>query len=72
MGFVERLVLGASFVSLGAAAATTSELNEYKLGNDSVPYVDVAQGGVRGFRDAHGNAVFLGVPYAASTGGENR
>jgi hypothetical protein len=30
------------------------------------------QGSVKGFNDAHGNSVFLGIPFAATTGGENR
>jgi hypothetical protein len=30
------------------------------------------QGSVKGFNDAHGNTVFLGIPFAATTGGENR
>lgn len=77
MGFVGRFVslagFGANFISSAAAAAATSPPHSYAQSrNGSVPYVDIAQGGVRGFRDGHGNAVYLGVPYAASTGGENR
>ena len=34
--------------------------------------VDLAQGTVRGFNDDSGNAVFLGVPFADTTGGKNR
>ncbi|KAL6171404.1 hypothetical protein ACJQWK_02423 [Exserohilum turcicum] len=30
------------------------------------------QGTVHGFVDAYGNSVFLGIPFAATTGGENR
>lgn len=30
------------------------------------------QGPVTGFEDTHGNSVFLGIPYAATTGGANR
>ncbi|KDN68417.1 putative carboxylesterase [Colletotrichum sublineola] len=36
------------------------------------PIVSIAQGTVEGFRDASCNSVFLGVPFAAKTGGENR
>ena len=36
------------------------------------PTALTAQGPVRGFEDAHGNSVFLGIPYAATTGGANR
>jgi len=27
---------------------------------------------VKGFADSHGNSVFLGIPFAETTGGENR
>lgn len=30
------------------------------------------QGTVKGFTDSHGNSVFLGIPFAATTGGDNR
>ena len=30
------------------------------------------QGTVRGFTDDYGNSVFLGIPFAQTTGGENR
>jgi carboxylesterase type B len=34
--------------------------------------VPLDQGSVKGFSDAHGNSVFLGIPFAETTGGENR
>ncbi|KAJ4305790.1 hypothetical protein N0V90_001322 [Kalmusia sp. IMI 367209] len=34
--------------------------------------VNLAQGAVRGFNDDSGNAVFLGIPFADTTGGKNR
>jgi carboxylesterase type B len=40
--------------------------------NTSTPRVSLEQGDIQGFRDDHTNSVFLGVPYAATTGGENR
>jgi hypothetical protein len=30
------------------------------------------QGTVKGFTDSHGNSVFLGIPFAETTGGKNR
>ena len=36
------------------------------------PEVTIPQGSVRGFRDAHCNSVYLGVPFAQTTGGANR
>lgn len=29
-------------------------------------------GSVKGFTDSNGNSVFLGIPFAATTGGQNR
>jgi hypothetical protein len=39
---------------------------------DPLPRALVPQGTVEGFRDEYCNAVYLGVPFAASTGGQNR
>ncbi|KHN94895.1 acetylcholinesterase precursor [Metarhizium album ARSEF 1941] len=36
------------------------------------PIAKTRQGVVTGFRDTYGNAVYLGIPFAATTGGENR
>ena len=44
----------------------------YPSSNHSLPRVSLEQGAIQGFRDNHTNAVYLGVPYAATTGGENR
>lgn len=38
----------------------------------TTPQATVAQGLVEGFLDSSDNSVFLGIPYAATTGGENR
>ncbi|KAK2001712.1 carboxylesterase [Colletotrichum falcatum] len=38
----------------------------------AAPTAVTAQGTIEGFRDASCNSVFLGVPFAATTGGENR
>lgn len=37
-----------------------------------IPHAALPQGDIQGFRDKHCNAVYLGVPFAASTGGQNR
>ncbi|CAF3544972.1 unnamed protein product [Fusarium graminearum] len=37
-----------------------------------LPPAAIPQGNIEGFRDTHCNAVYLGVPFAASTGGQNR
>lgn len=73
MGFVERLVTLAGFSANFISLASASSLRFHVDGqNVSSLHVEIAQGGVQGFRDGHGNAVYLGIPYAASTGGENR
>lgn len=36
------------------------------------PEVALSQGVVRGFRDDHCNSVYLGLPFAQTTGGANR
>lgn len=36
------------------------------------PRVVLPQGTVAGYRDANHSAVYLGIPYAQTTGGENR
>jgi hypothetical protein len=38
----------------------------------TLPTALTTQGPVRGFTDTHGNSVFLGIPFAATTGGANR
>ncbi|KAG8408353.1 hypothetical protein J3459_017894 [Metarhizium acridum] len=40
--------------------------------NLSSPTAFISQGAIRGFRDAYCNAVYLGIPFAATTGGKNR
>ncbi|KAH6886270.1 Alpha/Beta hydrolase protein [Thelonectria olida] len=56
-----RLIL-AGFCLVTAAAASGRK----------TPQVAIAQATIRGFQDAHNNSVYLGIPYAATTGGKNR
>ncbi|UNI19288.1 hypothetical protein JDV02_005481 [Purpureocillium takamizusanense] len=56
--------------SLTLAAASTVDGTGNTCGD--IPTVVLPQAAVKGFRDDHCNNVFLGVPFAASTGGENR
>lgn len=58
--------------AFAASASATNVAPAYTNGNSSVPLASLEQGTVRGFHDNHTNSVFLGVPYAATTGGENR
>lgn len=55
---------------LGLVASDT--VSAYSGSNQTLPRVTLEQGDVQGFRDNHTNSVYLGIPYAATTGGENR
>ena len=76
MGIASKMinvsVMASSLAStIGAAAVETP--STYACDNHTTaPQVILDQGGVHGFRDSHANSVFLGVPYAATTGGQNR
>lgn len=41
-------------------------------GCTSRPSATISQGTVKGARDTSGNSVYLGIPFAATTGGDNR
>jgi hypothetical protein len=43
-----------------------------KAGKADATTVSLAQGTVKGSTDSYGNSVFLGIPFAATTGGDNR
>ncbi|KAH7000726.1 Alpha/Beta hydrolase protein [Ilyonectria destructans] len=58
------LVLVASFVSPALASPCTVL--------PAIPTAVIPQGTIKGFRDSSSNSVFLGIPFAATTGGENR
>ncbi|KAI1261629.1 Alpha/Beta hydrolase protein [Xylariaceae sp. FL1019] len=60
LGSLARALAVAVLLELSTAACT------------GTPYVSLKQGVVKGSRDTRGNPVFLGIPYAATTGGENR
>ncbi|KAJ4256881.1 hypothetical protein NW762_008977 [Fusarium torreyae] len=61
------LILAASCLApVAAAAAACSDCRPI------IPQAVIPQGTIKGFRDDHCNAVYLGVPFAASTGGQNR
>ena len=67
MGLKGTLLTAAGFGLVVADVA-----HGYASSNTSSPRVSLEQGDIQGFRDNHTNSVFLGVPYAATTGGENR
>jgi hypothetical protein len=75
MGIVNKLVnmgVVASSLALTTGPAALDTTSTYTCHNRTAPHVTLNQGGVQGFRDSHANSVFLGVPYAATTGGQNR
>lgn len=71
MGLVNACRTGASLVlaasSIFSHAAAGARTNITRSINVALP-----QGEIRGFHDDSSNSVFLGVPFAATTGGENR
>jgi hypothetical protein len=54
--------------TLGLAAA--NPLPPKRATQDAT--MTLQDGSVRGFTDSFGNSVFLGIPFAESTGGQNR
>ncbi|ETS79091.1 hypothetical protein PFICI_08944 [Pestalotiopsis fici W106-1] len=56
-----------SFGAVGHAVAASNA--SYALGS---PQVVLPQSTVEGFLDSHNNFVYLGIPYAQTTGGQNR
>ncbi|OBR03230.1 carboxylesterase [Colletotrichum higginsianum IMI 349063] len=55
-----------------AAASSCSSSSSANSTRAAVPSAVLPQGTIRGFRDASCNSVFLGVPFAGTTGGGNR
>ncbi|KAH7035936.1 Alpha/Beta hydrolase protein [Microdochium trichocladiopsis] len=70
-----RLSLVAALLSLAAAAPPgppPPPRGSPKPACCPANTVNLPQGPVRGFADDSGNSVFLGIPFAATTGGQNR
>ncbi|KAM0420955.1 hypothetical protein ACHAPT_011198 [Fusarium lateritium] len=63
---ITGLALAASCFIPATAAASCS------YSRPQVPSAVIPQGTIKGFRDEHCNSVFLGIPFAATTGGDNR
>lgn len=53
-------------------ALTASALADAASCNLPSPSAVISQGAIQGFRDGYCNAVYLGIPFAATTGGKNR
>ncbi|KID94039.1 acetylcholinesterase precursor, partial [Metarhizium majus ARSEF 297] len=63
------LRLMATILALTASGLAEAEAASCNL---PLPSAVISQGAIRGFRDAYCNAVYLGIPFAATTGGKNR
>ncbi|KAM0342604.1 hypothetical protein ACHAPU_009461 [Fusarium lateritium] len=75
MGFNDILTTGlilAATCLTPVAAAPAPPAPSSQACADPLPRALVPQGTLEGFRDDHCNAVYLGVPFAATTGGQNR
>ena len=59
------------FLGLVALSASVGPAYGLAVKRDG-PTIAIPQGTVKGFADKSGNSVFLGIPFAATTGGENR
>ena len=59
---------------LGQAAVAAGNPLHHKTAKATVVNgtAPLQQGTVQGFVDTYGNSVFLGIPFAATTGGKNR
>ncbi|KAJ0162242.1 Para-nitrobenzyl esterase [Colletotrichum tanaceti] len=69
------IVLAAACLSSVTAASACNNNSSSSSSNSTraaVPSAVLPQGTIRGFRDASCNSVFLGVPFAGTTGGGNR
>lgn len=69
--------LGLKSLSLGllagqAAVTGANPLPPRPGQNGGAATARLQQGEVKGFTDSHGNNVFLGIPFADTTSGENR
>jgi hypothetical protein len=73
MGIVGKMIHAGVVASSLALTTGAAAIKPYAChNNQTTPHVTLGQGGVQGFRDSHANSVFLGIPYAATTGGQNR
>lgn len=75
MRIASTLVGGLHALSLGIISGHVAVVDGNPLpqqGANAEPSAALRQGNVKGFKDSYGNSVFLGIPFAATTGGENR
>ncbi|KAI8938695.1 hypothetical protein NX059_004561 [Plenodomus lindquistii] len=68
MGILFGLITLWLGICIGAECSTTNAINIV----NGVPRVSLSQSTMEGFLDLHNNPVFLGIPFADTTGGQNR
>lgn len=71
MGLVNVFTTGASLV-LAASSVFPHAVAGARTNTTRPTSVVLPQGRVKGFHDDSRNSVFLGIPFAATTGAENR
>ena len=73
MAVLGELVSKALCLSLAFSALVTGKAGtKCTISGQSSPTAVTSQGAYRGSFDSAGNSVFLGIPFAATTGGDNR
>ncbi|KAF3054154.1 hypothetical protein E8E11_011937 [Didymella keratinophila] len=70
MGLLHGLISLLLGICIGAECRNAAPMRRKIVGG--APRVTLPQATVEGFLDLHNNTVFLGIPFAATTGGENR
>lgn len=76
MKFPQGLVSGLQSLSLAILIGQVAEVGSTPLPSQKTGKADATaalpQGPVKGYTDSYGNSVFLGIPFADTTGGQNR
>ncbi|GKT49725.1 para-nitrobenzyl esterase [Colletotrichum spaethianum] len=72
MGLMNAFAAVANIALVASSLLPLSAASDCSNTTRATPSVAIPQGTIEGFRDASCNSVFLGVPFAATTGYENR
>ncbi|KAF8857379.1 carboxylesterase [Acephala macrosclerotiorum] len=67
-----RLIEQAACLGMALALSLVCVADASVIRSTSCPIVTTTEGRVSGFQDESGNSVYLGIPFAATTGGQNR
>lgn len=69
MGLIHGLTSILLGICIGAECRNAAPSRKFE---DGAPRVTLKQATVEGYLDLHNNSVFLGIPFADTTGGQNR